>query len=99
MGATSILGKIRRGWQQPPSVVAKRVAMELRRAHERILSRWRFAGFTTSQLLRATGAASVDELWTRLAARPFLSFLPRHGSAHETRERFQRCCPGREQLI
>jgi uncharacterized heparinase superfamily protein len=65
------LATIRRALRKPPSVVLRRVAQEAGAEIDRLSAGRRARLFDTAALLRGTGAASLDELWERLAARPY----------------------------
>ena len=68
------LERARRALRKPPHVVARRLAHEVLVEAERVRAPRRAASF---DLLRATGAGSIDELWNRVIARaPFAHGAP-----------------------
>jgi len=68
------LERARRALRKPPHVIARRLAHEALVEAERVRAPRRAASF---DLLRATGAGSVDELWKRAIARaPFALGAP-----------------------
>jgi hypothetical protein len=69
----NLLGKLRRGVRKPPRVIARRIADEFRAEADRFLSPWHARRLTPDNLSRALGATDVDQVWTRLAARPYFS--------------------------
>lgn len=71
--SASLLHLIRRGLQKPPHVVAARLLMEARRTVDRTLVDLGAKRISRGQLLAATGAASIQALWQRLAALPFVA--------------------------
>lgn len=66
--------RIRRAARKPPAEIARRLAHEAAVEWERIAAPRRGRSFDGRALLLATGAASFDELWSELAARPFLAW-------------------------
>lgn len=90
---TSLLQRIQRGLRMTPHALAKRLALELRRAKTRLLLPLRGSGVSLDQLLRVTGSPSLDRLWERLAARPFVSYIP-HESPDSTTRQLDLLCPG-----
>lgn len=62
---------LRRVLHKPPAVLFRRAAQEAGARIDRISAGRRARMFDTAALLRATDAASLDELWARAAARPY----------------------------
>ena len=56
---------------RPPSFIARRAIQELRTEAERFLAPRRASRFGGAELLRRLDARSMEELWTRLAARAY----------------------------
>jgi hypothetical protein len=83
-----ILGKLRRASKKPPSVIARRLITELRGEADRWLAPKRGV-LQLAALLRRTNARSLDELWIRLADRPFPAVV----RASQLTD-FKRICPG-----
>ncbi|MDP1799686.1 MAG: alginate lyase family protein [Planctomycetaceae bacterium] len=71
---SAFVNLVRRGFQKPPHVVARRMVMELHRSWERV-SGGRHSQINTTALLRGTRAASVNDLWSRVQSRPWLTWL------------------------
>jgi uncharacterized heparinase superfamily protein len=68
---------VRRALRKPPRVLLRRVATELYGESERIRAPIVQRRFGAAQLLRATDAGSLDDLWHRLLSRvPFPPELP-----------------------
>src|SRR5262249_18151292 len=67
----NLIGFIRRGPRKPPRVLVRRALSEVRMRSDRWLAGPRAARFTDAALLRNVEAESLDELWCRLARRPF----------------------------
>src|SRR5205823_5265155 len=65
-------GKLWGGLRKPPRVILQRFAGEFRAAADRVLSPWYAQRLTPTNLLRALEAESVDQLWVRLASRPYV---------------------------
>ena len=83
----TFLQRGRKAIGMPPAQLARRVGEELSRRTRRPWDRVRAARFTERALLRATGAASIDELWsTRMRAPFFLG--DRAATARAFRERY-----------
>lgn len=77
MGTRAFAARARRGLGKPPRVLAARLAAEARGELER------FTAPRTARRLDVvaeTGAGSVEELWKRLAARPYVARLPPEGA-------------------
>jgi uncharacterized heparinase superfamily protein len=89
----ALLGKIRRGLKMPPRVLARRLVSEAHRSLDRLLVPARARRSSVDALLRATGAASIDALWARLAAQPYVSRF------ELDRQTYERLCPGDEARI
>jgi uncharacterized heparinase superfamily protein len=68
-----LLGQLRRGLRKPPHVVARRLAREARAVGERYAAPRRARRLGEQRLLRMHGAGSIDELWQRLAERPYVA--------------------------
>ena len=65
--------RLRRGLRKPPWVIARRAWAEATSELERVRAPRRARGFDGKTLLRVTGDASVDDLWSRLLTRaPFV---------------------------
>lgn len=86
---SSLMNLVRRGFQKPPHVVARRVVMELHRSWERV-SGGRHSQINTTALLRGTGAFSVNDLWSKLQSRPSLTWL----ATPTDRTAIDELCPG-----
>lgn len=67
MKARALAARARRGLKTPPREIAARLAAEARAEIERFTAP---ATARRLDLLAATGAASIEDLWQRLAARP-----------------------------
>jgi hypothetical protein len=80
-----IVRRARRALRLPPEVVAARIGDEARVRLDRVLAPRTAHRLTAAKLARSLDAASVDELWESLAARPFAADTRRRsdGSAHE----------------
>jgi uncharacterized heparinase superfamily protein len=63
--------KIRRGMGKSPRYIVERMMLECRTEAERYLGPRRAGRFGLESLLVATGADSLEQLWTRLRARPY----------------------------
>jgi uncharacterized heparinase superfamily protein len=86
MGIT--FARLQQALRKPPTVVIRRVAQEAAAKLER-LNAGRRARFDIDALLRATDAPSLDELWHRMATRPF-PFT----TAPVDLRRYEDLCPG-----
>ena len=78
----------RKAWHRPPAAVLKGIQRECRRQIERPWTRIRPRLFDDRALLKATGAASLDELWSALSEQPFFvnpSRLPVAAAAFRAR--------------
>jgi uncharacterized heparinase superfamily protein len=72
MPSRGFAGRLRRGLRKPPRVIARRIRAEATTELERVRAPRRAAAFGEAQLLRATDAPSVEQLWTTLLGRaPF----------------------------
>lgn len=69
----------RRGFRRPLRVLARRARRELQTEVERVRARRRAVRFDDAALLARVGAPSIDALWSRISARPYVSPIP--GSA------------------
>ncbi len=86
---SALVNLVRRGFQKPPHVVARRVVMELHRSWERV-SGGRHSQITTGALLRGTRSASISSLWSKLQSRPWLTWL----ATPTDRAAIDQHCPG-----
>lgn len=86
--------RARKAVRTPPRVLASRINQEVRVVGERMTLRGRPARLTGAPFLRATRSSSIDELWERLAARPF----PAVTSGLDA-EAYERMCPGERARI
>jgi uncharacterized heparinase superfamily protein len=88
-----LLAKIRRGVRLPPRVLMHHVVREFRAEADRVLSPWHVRGLSPVALLRALEAASLDELWVRLASQPYFcaALAPAGGVSPAD---FDALCPG-----
>jgi uncharacterized heparinase superfamily protein len=71
MSLASAAARARRIVRKPPSYLIGRALSEAERGLDRWLAPLRARNLDRSRLLRLARAASVDELWMRLAGRPF----------------------------
>lgn len=69
------LGKVRRAWRKPPSVIAERILQELCAEAERFISPLRAKRVSGSRLLMEMGFLDMADCWQALAAKPFASSL------------------------
>jgi Heparinase II/III-like protein/Heparinase II/III N-terminus len=67
----TIASLVRRAARKPPRVLARRALGEARAELDRALAPRRGRRFGEPELLRATGASGVDELWNSVLARPY----------------------------
>lgn len=67
------LSQIRRGLRKSPKYIAQRAISEARAQTERLFAIRRGQRFDLAELLEATGDTSINELWTRLLARPYVT--------------------------
>ena len=65
------LARARKALRRSPRYIAVRIGRELARYGRRPWDRFRPSTLTERALLRATGAASIDDLWTARLAAPF----------------------------
>lgn len=73
MRTRAFAARVRRGLRKPPRVLAARLAAEARGEVERFTAP---RAARKLDILAAAGSASIDELWERLAARPYLVTAP-----------------------
>ncbi len=91
--ATLSLNRIKRIFQKPPHVLARRLLLEFNRSLDRLPIASRRTAITTRSLLRATGDRSIDQMWQRLSNLPYFAAIPRD------RDVYQSVCPGDERRI
>jgi hypothetical protein len=90
---SAFLARVRRGLRKPPRVVARRAAQEAVAAAERYTAPRRARALTEQRLANRHGAATVEELWERLSARPFVA------AARVDAAALDRCCPGERDRV
>lgn len=88
-----IIAKVARGLRKPPHIILGRLIHEAGAVSEKFLSPRRARGFNTNALLRATGADTLDALWEKLAARPYVA------AGHTDLARYDEICPGDRERI
>lgn len=85
---------IRRGWGKPPHVILRWLARQAVAEIEQRRAPGRARALTTGRLLGLLGAASLDELWTRLGEAP-----PPVFAVPADKETFETLCPGDTERI
>jgi uncharacterized heparinase superfamily protein len=83
------LGKISRATRMPPGVLVRRIVNEAHTELDRYLAPARARRFGRAALLRAGAAIDLDQLWQRLASRPYPAHL-----ASVTPVAYDSLCPG-----
>jgi len=83
------LTRVTRILRKPPRLIAQRLLTELHGHADRYRAPRRARAFDTHRLLAATGAASLEELWNRLAGRLHAVPVRPLGPAD-----YERLCPG-----
>lgn len=90
----NLLRLARRALGKPPAYVARRALQELQAEAERFLAPRRARNFSARHLLERTGARSIADLWSRLAARPYVAVV-----RPIAMERYDSLCPGDAERI
>src|SRR5690348_4275398 len=80
----------RRAARKPPHVIARRAAAELRIGAERFAAPRRARQFDDSRLLAAVESESLDALWERLRAQPYLTVVPHTSTVEPSAEEVER---------
>jgi hypothetical protein len=87
-----LINKLKRGIRKPVPYIAARIVQELKAGVEKMLAPRRAARLDGRRLCVLLEAKSIDDLWDRLAVRPF-PFVPRDVKA------FDHLCPGERERI
>lgn len=78
---TKLVHRIRRGMRKPPRIIARRIFDEFNRLSDRFLAPRRARRWDGERLIAALGARDIDDLWGRLAARPYPAYARSLGIA------------------
>jgi len=89
-----LLNKLRRGIRKPPHVIIKRIAAEVKVVLTRYSAPLQAKNLN---ILKETNCSTIDELWQKLAQRPYPAFLQPTLAAAELE--YQELCPANREHI
>jgi uncharacterized heparinase superfamily protein len=91
---SGVLSKIRRGLRKPPRYILHRLVLEARAEAERYWGPRRAQQLDLAAVLERTESATLNDLWARLQAQPYISPIQRIAATD-----YERICPGDTQRI
>lgn len=92
--SSEILGKVHRGIKKPPHIIVRRIFQILRDECSRYTEPLRARKLNLKRLLSLTESNSLNELWNKLAKRPYFC-----QTDFQSPELFNRICPGVYEVI